>query len=67
MSDITQIALTGTDKIQIKELLPILNEKYGDKFSLTSVDDSSESIKSIANLIDFWANYDAVFYIGKTN
>ena len=63
MSDITQIALTGTDKIQIKELLPILNQKYGDKFSLTSVDDSSESIKSIANLIDFWANYDAVFYI----
>lgn len=66
MSDITQIALTGTDKIQIKELLPILNQKYGDKFSLTSVDDSSESIKSIANLIDFWANYDAVFYIGKS-
>lgn len=65
MSDITQIALTGTDKIQIKELLPILNQKYGDKFSFTPVDDSSEPIKSIANLIDFWANFDAVFYIGK--
>lgn len=66
MSDITQIALTGTDKKQIEELLPILNRKHDKKFRFIPVYDSSEQINSNTNLIDFWANYDAVFYIGKS-
>ncbi len=65
MSDITQIALTGTDKMQIEKMFLILSKQYGDKFCFKSVYSTSDQINSNKNLIDFWANYDAVFYIGK--
>lgn len=65
MSEITQIALTGTDKMQIEKIFLILNKQYGDKFCFNPVYSTSDQINSNKNLIDFWANYDAVFYIGE--
>lgn len=67
MNDVISIALASTDDKYINGLLPSLKSAFGDKVLFVPGNESLKKSKSELNfnLINFWSEFDAVFYVGN--